>query len=65
MLDEQHADAAPVADAADFAGERVDLLVVEARRGFVEQQQLGLDRQRARELDALPRRRTASSPTGR
>ena len=48
MLDQQHADAAPVADRLDLGAQRVDLLMVEAGGRLVEQQQLRLDRQRAR-----------------
>ena len=53
MLDQQHGDVAVVADAADQVAEHVDFLVVEAAGGLVEQQDLRLGRQRARQLDAL------------
>ena len=42
-----------VADAADQVAEHVDLLMVEAAGGLVEQQELRLGGQRARQLDAL------------
>lgn len=47
VLDQQHGDAQPVADVADAAAELVDLLMVEAARRLVQQQQLGLGDQRA------------------
>ena len=53
MLDQQHGDVALVADAADQVAEHMDFLVVEAAGRLVEQQDLGLGRQRARQLDAL------------
>jgi hypothetical protein len=40
MLDQEHGDAAAVADGADFIGESVDFRVVEAAGRFVQQQQL-------------------------
>ena len=55
MLDQQHRDAALVADAADELAELVDLVVIEAAGRLVEQQQLRLGRERARQLDALLR----------
>ena len=53
VLDEEHGDAALVADAADQAPEVFDLDVIEPAGGLVEQQQLRLDRERARQLDPL------------
>ena len=53
MLDQQHGDAEPIADLRITSREPIQLLMVEARRRLVEQQQLRLRRQRARELDAL------------
>ena len=53
MLDQQHRDLTVVADATDQVAEDVDLLVVETARGLVEQQDLRIGRQRARQLDAL------------
>ena len=63
VLDQQHGDVALVADAADQLAEHVDLLVVEAAGRLVEQQQLRLGRERARELDALlvPNGRSATA----
>ena len=55
MLDQQDGDAALVADAADQLAEPVDLVVIEAAGRLVEQQQLRLGGERARELDALLR----------
>ncbi len=55
MLDEQHRDAAPVADRLDLAAEILHFLVVEARRRLVEQQQFGFDGERAGEFDPLAR----------
>ena len=65
MLDQQHADAAPVADPPDFSAERVDLLVIEPGGGLVEQQQLRLDRRARARVPRASGRRSGSSPTGR
>lgn len=61
MLDQQNGDAAVVADLADQVAENVDFLVIEAAGGLVEQQDLRLGGQRARQFDALLRR-TAGRP---
>ena len=53
MLDEEHRDAAPVADGADLVGQPVDLLVVEAGGRFVEEQELRTHGERARQLHPL------------
>jgi hypothetical protein len=53
MLDQQDGHVAVVADPADQVAEHVDFLVIEAAGGLVEQQDLRLGRQRARQLDAL------------
>ena len=53
VLDQQHGQVELGADPAQQLHQRLDLLVVEAARGLVEQQQLGLARERAAELDAL------------
>ena len=53
MLDQQDGDALHVAHAADLAFQRVDLVVVEAGGGFVEQQQLGFGGEGAGKLNAL------------
>ncbi len=55
MFDQQHGHVALVANAADQVAEHVDFLVVEAAGGFVEQQDLRIGRQRARQFDALLR----------
>ena len=55
MLDQQHGDAAAVADRLDLAAQAIDLLVIEAAGRLVEQQQLRLAGQRARQFDALLR----------
>ena len=66
MLDQKDGEAAAVADGADLGGERVHLLVVQARRRLVEQEQLRLDRERPGELDALadPERQLPDRPVG-
>ena len=53
MLDQQHGHVLDVADAADLALQDLDLIVVQAGRRLVEQQQLGAGGQRARQLDTL------------
>ena len=53
MLDQQHGHVAVVANPADQVAEHVDFLVVEAAGGLVEQQDLRLGSQRARQFDAL------------
>ena len=55
VLDEQHGELQLVAQPADERRELLDLLVVQAARGLVEQQQPRLRDERARELDALQR----------
>ena len=65
MLDEQDADAAPFADAADFIGEPVDLFVVEAGGGFVEQDAAWARIASARASSTRFRAPKGSSPTGR
>src|SRR5450432_76985 len=55
MLDEEHRQAELGADAAQEHHQRLDFLVIEAAGRLVEQQQLGLARERAAELDALLR----------
>ena len=55
VLDQKHGDAQPVADVADQLAERVHFLVIEAARRLVQQQQLGLAGECARQLDALLR----------
>ena len=70
MLDQQHGDAAAVADRLDLAAQAIDFLVIEAAGRLVEQQQPRLARQRARQFDALlgserqfARRRPATAPS--
>ena len=53
MFDQQDGDVALVADAADQVAEHIDFFVVEAAGGLVEQQDLRIGRQRARQLDAF------------
>ena len=53
MLDQQHRHLLEVAHAADLRFEHVDLVVVEAGGGLVEQQQLRARGERAGQLDAL------------
>ena len=53
MLDQEHGDAAAVADGADFVGEPVDFRVVEPAGRFVEQQQLWAFGERAGKLHPL------------
>ena len=53
MFDQQHGHLALVADPADQVAEHVDFLVVEAAGRLVEQQDLRIGRQRARQLDAF------------
>ena len=53
MFDQQHGHLALVANAADQVAEHMDFLVVEAAGGLVEQQDLRIGGQRARQLDAL------------
>jgi len=53
MFDKQDGDLAVVAYPADQIAERMDLLVVEAAGRLVEQQDLRIGRERARQFDAL------------
>ena len=53
MLDQQDGHLALVANAADQVAEHVDFLVVEAAGGLVEQQDLRIGGERARQFDAL------------
>ena len=53
VLDHDHRDVQLVADVEDVAGGVLGLLEVHAGHRLVEQQQLGLHRQRPAELDAL------------
>src|SRR5690348_12873649 len=53
MLDQQHRDIALVADAADQPAELLDLVMVEAPGGLVQQQEFGIGGKRARQLDPL------------
>ena len=53
MFDQQHGHLALVADAADQVAQHVDLLVVEAAGGLVQQQYLRFGGERARQFDAL------------
>ncbi len=53
MLDQQDGHVALVANPADQVAEHVDFLVVEAAGGLVEQQDLRIRGQRARQLDAF------------
>ena len=53
MLDEQHRDAAAVADGADFLAQPVDFRVIEPAGRFVEQQQLRAYGERPGELHPL------------
>ena len=53
VLDPDHGDAELVLDAQDEAREVLALVAIEAGRGLVEQQQRGLERERAREADDL------------
>ena len=57
MLDQQDRQAALVAQAADQRPERRHLLVVQPAGGLVEQQERRPAGERARELDALQRRK--------
>ena len=57
MLDQEHGDAQLVADRADESAELRHLVVIEAAGGLIEQQELRLRGERARELDALARRK--------
>ncbi len=53
MLDQQNGDVLGIADALDLALQDLDLVVVQAGRRLVEQQQLGARRQRAGKFDPL------------
>ena len=56
VLDEEHGQVVALARARDELGERLDLLVAEAARRLVEQQEARLRDERPGELDALARR---------
>jgi hypothetical protein len=53
MFDQQNGDVALVANPSDQIAEYVDFLVVEAAGGLVEQQDLRVGGERARQLDAF------------
>ncbi len=53
MLDQQHRNFTVIADFADQIAEHVDFLVIEAAGRLVEQQDLGVCGQSARQFDAL------------
>ncbi len=55
VLDQQHREPEPVANLLDQGAERPDFLVIEAARRLIEQQQLGLAGQGARQLHAFLR----------
>ena len=65
VLDQQHGHVLDIAHAPDLAAQHVDLVVIEAGRRLVEQQQLGAAGKRARQLDALAdRERQAAGRAG-
>jgi hypothetical protein len=51
MSTQEHGHAAIVANLTDQGAEFYHLVVIEAAGGFIQEQQLGLDRERARQLD--------------
>src|SRR5262245_834788 len=57
MFDQQYRNVLRIAHPADLAAQHVDLVMVEAGGGLVEQQQLRPARQGARQLDALAHRK--------
>ena len=66
MFDQQHGHIALVANPADQIAKHVDLFVIEAAGGFIEQQDLRIGCQRARQFDALlgPERQAGNREVG-